>query len=100
LLFQTVAEKYKIISNNTQAIFIYKYNEESRELYDHIKDLDFLSRKEYQLISQYCVQVYEKFLKDNDSFIGVERCGVRVWHGSYSPNFGLPIIEDFNTLII
>ena len=100
LLFQTVAEKYKIISNNTQAIFIYKYNEESRELYDHIKDLDFLSRKEYQLISQYCVQVYEKFLKDNDSFIGVERYGVRVWHGSYSPNFGLPIIEDFNTLII
>ena len=100
LLFQNVADKYKIISNNTQAIFIYKYNEESRKLYNHIKKLDFLSRKEYQLTSQYCVQVYEKFLKENNSFVGIERCGVKVWHGSYSPYYGLPFIEDFNTLII
>ncbi len=100
LLFQTVADKYKIINNTTQAIFVYNYNEESRELYNHIKNLEFLSKKEYQLISQYCVQVYGNFLIENNSFVGMERCGVIVWHGSYSSKLGLPLIEDFNTLII
>lgn len=100
LLFQTVADKYKIINNKTRAIFVYKYNEESQELYNHIKNQEFLIRKEYQQISQYCVQVYEKFLNDNSSFVGVERCGIMVWHGSYSPKLGLPLIEEYNTLII
>jgi CRISPR-associated endonuclease/helicase Cas3 len=99
LLYQTVAEKYKIIDSNSQAIFVYDYNDDSRQLYNQVKDKEYLTKQERQLVSQYCVQVYDNFLRDNASFIGSERCGLLVWHGSYSSDVGLPFIEDFNVLI-
>ena len=100
LLYQTVSEKYKIIDKKTQTLFVYKYNEESRKLYDRIKDLEFVTRQDYQLVSQYCVQVYEKFVRDNNSFILPEKCGINVWHGSYDMAYGLPFVEDLKPLII
>lgn len=99
LRYQTVSDKYKIIDKKTQTLFIYKYNEESRKLYDRIKDQEFLSKQDYQLVSQYCVQVYDKFVDNNKSFILLEKCGVNVWHGTYDKELGLPFIEDFKPLI-
>lgn len=99
LLFQTVAEKYKIIDGKSQALFIYDYNCESRELYNQVKDKEYLTKQERQKVSQYCVQVFDNFLRDNASFIGNERCGLLIWHGAYSSDVGLPFIEDFNVLI-
>lgn len=99
LNFQTVAEKYKIIDNNAQPVFVYKYDDESRKLYDRIKNQDYLSRQDRQELSQYCVQVYDKFLEDNSSFIGYEQCGITVWFGSYSPDYGLPFTDEFNPVI-
>lgn len=99
-LYQTVSEKYKIIDKKTQTLFVYKYNEESRKLYDRIKNQEFMSKLDYQLVSQYCVQVYEMFVRDNNSYILPEKCGISVWHGSYDNEFGLPFIEDLKPLII
>ena len=99
LLFQTVAEKYKIIDSKSQTLFIYDYNRESRELYNQVKDKEYLTKQERQKVSQYCVQVFDNFLRDNASFIGSERCGLLIWHGAYSSDVGLPFIEDFNVLI-
>ena len=99
LLFQTVTDKYKIIDSETQSIFVYNYNNESRLLYHQVKDKDYLTRHERQQISQYCVQVYDGFIRDNVPFVGYEQCGLPVWHGSYSPDYGLPFVEDFNVLI-
>ena len=96
-LFQTVADKYKIIDNNTQPIFVYQYDETSREIYNRIKDQDYLSRQDRQEISQYCVQVYENFIEDNN--ILPERSGILVWYGTYDKDFGLPFIGEFNTII-
>lgn len=98
-LFQTVADKYKIIDNNTQPIFVYQYDEKSRELYNRIKDQDYLSRQERQEVSQYCVQVYDNFTKDNSALIGFEQCGISIWYGSYDPDFGLPFKDEFNPVI-
>lgn len=99
LLYQTVAEKYKIIDSKTQDLFVYDYNDEGRRLYYQVKDKEYLNRQERQQISQYCVQVYDNFVRDNNAFIGYEQCGLSVWHGSYSPDYGLPFIEEFNVLI-
>jgi CRISPR-associated endonuclease/helicase Cas3 len=99
LLYQTVAEKYKIIDSKTQPLFIFEYNDESRRLYYQVKDKEYLTRQERQQISQYCVQVYDNFVRDNNAFIGYEQCGLSVWHGSYSPDYGLPFSEEFNVLI-
>lgn len=98
-LFQTVADKYKIIDNNTQPVFVYQYDEKSRELYNRIKDQDYLSRQERQEVSQYCVQVYDNFTKDNSALIGFEQCGISIWYGSYDPDFGLPFKDEFNPVI-
>ena len=100
LLYQTVSEKYKLIDKKTQTLFIYKYNEESRKLYDRIKGQAFISRHDYQLVSQYCVQVYDKFIQDNNSYILPEKCGIHVWHGSYDMAYGLPFVEDLKPFII
>ena len=100
LLYQTVSEKYKIIDKKTQTLFVYKYNEESRKLYDRIKGQEFMSRRDCQMVSQYCVQVYEKFVRDNNSYILPEKCGISVWHGSYDMAYGLPFIEDLKPIII
>ena len=99
LLYQTVAEKYKIIDSKTHALFVYDYNIESRQLYYQVKDKEYLTRQERQQISQYCVQVYDNFIQDNKFFIGYEQCGISVWHGSYSSDFGLPFIDELNVLI-
>ena len=64
-----------------------------------MKDKEYLTKQERQHVSQYCVQVFDDFKKNNEAFIVNERCGLSVWHGSYSPDFGLPFIEDFNVLI-
>ena len=103
LNYQDVAEKYKIIDNSTQSIFIYKYNEDSRKLYNRIKDQDFLTKQERQEVAQYCVQVYEKFIEDNEKpdtpFITNTKSGIKIWNGSYDPDLGLPFKDEFNPII-
>lgn len=99
LLYQTVADKYKIIDSNSKSLFVYEYNSDSRLLYSQVKDKEYLTKQERQQVAQYCVQVYDNFPCDNASFIGSERCGLLVWHGAYSPYCGLPFIEDFSVLI-
>lgn len=89
LMFQNVADKYRIINSQTRTLFIYRYNEEGLRLYNEIKDKDFLSRKEYQLIAQFCVQVYDRFANDNYGKIVELNNGVNLWSGAYTEEFGL-----------
>lgn len=99
LNYQTVADKYKIIDNSTQPLFVYKYSEKSLELYHRLKLKDFLTRQERQEVAQYCVQVYDKFKEDNSSLIGYEQNGLIIWYGSYDQAFGLPFKDEFNPII-
>jgi CRISPR-associated endonuclease/helicase Cas3 len=54
-----------------------------------IKDKEYLSRKDYQKIAQYCVQVYEWFTKANANKISEISNGVKIWFGAYSKEIGL-----------
>lgn len=98
-LFQTVADKYKIIDNNTQSIFVYTYNQRSKELYNQVKNKDFITRRERQEISQYCVQIYDEFREKNSTLIGHESSGMLIWYGSYDIDLGLPYKDEFNFVI-
>lgn len=89
LMFQNVADKYHIIDSNTTSLFVYRYNEESLCLYKEIIGKEFLTRKEYQQIAQYSVQVHSKFEKDNADRIAETSNGVKIWSGAYSENYGL-----------
>ena len=68
---------------------IYQYDNESKHLYNEIKDKEYLSRKDYQKIAQYCVQVYEWFTKANANKISEISNGVKIWFGAYSKEIGL-----------
>ena len=89
LMFQDVADMYHIINSNTTTLFIYQYDNESKHLYNEIKDKEYLSRKDYQKIAQYCVQVYEWFTKANANKISEISNGVKIWFGAYSKEIGL-----------
>lgn len=89
LMFQDVADMYHIINNNNTSLFIYRYDGESLNLYNEIKDKEFLSRKDYQQIAQYSVQVSDWFTKANADKIGETSNGVKIWLGAYSIEIGL-----------
>ena len=88
LLFENVADKYRIINSSTESIFIYRYNEDSLLLYNEVKDKEYLSRYDCQRIAQYSVQVYDKFLNHNSSKIA-EVNNLKIWSGAYSDEYGL-----------
>ena len=88
-MFQDVADMYHIINSNTITLFIYGYNDESKFLYNEIKDKEYLSRKDYQQIAQYSVQVYEWFMNNNANKIDETPNGVKIWFGAYSKENGL-----------
>lgn len=100
LKYQTVSEKYKIIDNKAQSVFVLNYDTDSLELYNRIKKQEYLSRQDRHFVSQYSVQVYDNFITKNRRFIRREECGITVWIGSYSKDFGLSFEEELRTLII
>lgn len=94
LMFQDVADIYHIIDSSATSLFVYRYNEESLQLYKDITGKEYLSRKDYQQIAQYCVQVYNKFERDNSDKIAETTNGVKIWSGAYSEEFGLSNEEE------
>lgn len=94
LMFQDVADKYQIIDSSATSLFVYRYNEKSLQLYKEITSKEYLSRKDYQHIAQYCVQVYNKFERDNSDKIAETTNGIKVWSGAYSEDFGLSNEEE------
>lgn len=94
LMFQDVADIYHIIDSSATSLFVYRYNEESLQLYKEITGKEYLSRKDYQQIAQYCVQVYNKFERDNSDNIAETTKGVKIWSGAYSEEFGLSNEEE------
>ena len=89
LMFQDVADMYHIINSNTTSLFIYRYDSKSLNLYNGIKDKEFLSRKDCQQIAPYSVQVSDWFTRTNADKIGETENGVKFWVGAYSKEIGL-----------
>lgn len=89
LMFQDVADQYRIIGSNTISLFVYRYDDDSLRLYNEIKGKAFLNRMDYQTVAQYCVQVYDKFATLNDNNIIEFENGVKIWTGAYSEEYGL-----------
>ena len=63
--FETVNDSYRIIENSSEGLFIYNYNEESRQLLHSLEYKEFLSRDDYRKMQAYTVQVYENFIFQN-----------------------------------
>lgn len=88
-MFQDIADIYHIINSNTTSLFIYQYNDESKLIYNEIKDKEYLNRKNYQRIALYSVQVSDRFINDNKDKIVKSSNGIEIWFGAYSQEIGL-----------
>ncbi len=90
--FKTIASVYRIINKPTKSLFIWNYNEDSKQLYERIKYKPGLSRDDFRDIQSYSVQVYDTFLNRTVGMWEEKQQGLRVWFGNYHTDTG--IVED------
>lgn len=102
--FANVADKYRLIDNNTQPVFVWNYNDDSKKLSETLrakaqKRLP-LSREEFRAMQQYSVQVYEAELRKSAGRWETVHGDIIVWNGGYDEDTGLRIAaQNADTLI-
>jgi CRISPR-associated endonuclease/helicase Cas3 len=89
--FETVNDSYRIIQKATEGLFIYNFNEDSRQLLHSLRYKEFLGRNDYRKMQDYTVQVYENFIFQNADLIETMPQGLRVWHGKYDQATGISV---------
>lgn len=89
--FKTVGETYRIIDKATRGLFVYNYNDDSKQLIDDIQRRQYLSRDDFRKMQGYTVQVYENFIfKNKDSIVETSH-GVLIWYGGYDEKRGITV---------
>jgi CRISPR-associated endonuclease/helicase Cas3 len=91
LHFSTVNDSYKLIKDATIPLFIYRYDEESRSLFNSISAKEFPNRDDYRKMQQYTVQVFpsSKIFRENRDLIETTAQGISLWHGGYDIKTGI-----------
>jgi hypothetical protein len=89
--FKTVNDVYHVIKDGSEGIFIYNYNEESKQLLHSLEHKEFLSRDDYRKMQAFTVQVYSHFLVKNASMCKTMPQGFIVWYGNYDPETGISV---------
>lgn len=89
--FQTVNDSYRIISDDTESLFVYLYSDESRELFHSIEHKEFLSRDDYRKMQAFTVQVYRRFTIRNAATCKLMPQGFMVWYGNYDRETGISL---------
>jgi len=87
--FEAVSNSYKIIDKPTISVFIYKYNDESKDIFNSIQYKLLLSKADYRKLQTYSVQVYQSFLFKNAHLYQELPQGILVWYGAYDKNTGI-----------
>jgi CRISPR-associated endonuclease/helicase Cas3 len=89
--FKTANDSYHLIKDATEGLFIYNYNEESRQLLHSLEYKEFLSRADYRKMQMYTVQVYNYFIIQNASMCKLMPQGFMVWYGNYDSKTGISV---------
>ncbi len=95
--FETVANTYHLIEQNTTSLFILNYNQATRDFYESVKYKPYLSKEEYQYMQLFSVQVFDNFLGKTVGQWEEKEQGFYVWYGSYDKDTGItpdPILTD------
>jgi CRISPR-associated endonuclease/helicase Cas3 len=89
--FKAVNDSYRIIRNTTEGLYIYNYNDASRQLLHSLEYKEFLSRDDYRKMQAYTVQVYKHFIFQNGAMCKTMPQGFMVWYGNYDPETGISV---------
>lgn len=89
--FETVNDSYRYLDDHSEGLFIYNYNEESRQLLHSLQCKEYLSRDDYRAMQPFTVQAYENFIFQNREDIKMSPHGLKIWYGNYDPDTGISV---------
>ena len=89
--YQIVNDSYRIISNVTEGLFIYNYDDETRRLFHSLEHKEFLSKDDYRKMQMFTVQVYKYFIIQNAEICKLMPQGFMVWYGNYDRATGISV---------
>jgi len=89
--FQTVNDSYRIISDVTEGLFIYNYDDESRRFLHSLEYKEFLSKDDYRKMQVFTVQVCKYFIIQNAEMCKLMPQGFKVWYGNYDRATGISV---------
>ncbi|HDL01767.1 MAG TPA: CRISPR-associated helicase Cas3', partial [candidate division Zixibacteria bacterium] len=89
--FKTVNDSYRIIDNTAEGLYIYNYNEESRQLLHSLEHKEFLSKDDYRRMQAYTVNAYKNFILQNSESCKTMPQGFMVWYGNYDKKTGISL---------
>jgi CRISPR-associated endonuclease/helicase Cas3 len=89
--FETVNDSYRYLDDQSQGLFIYNYNGESRRLLHSLQYKEYLSRDDYRAMQPFTVQAYENFIFQNREDVKTSPHGFKIWYGNYDPATGISV---------
>lgn len=89
--FETVNDSYRYLDDHSEGLFIYNYNDESRQLLHRLQDKMFLSRDDYRAMQPFTVQAYANFIHQNREDVNTSPHGFKIWYGNYDPATGISV---------
>ena len=89
--FETVNDSYRYLDDNSEGLFVYNYNEGSRQLLHSLQYKEFLSRDDYRAMQPFTVQAYENFIFQNREDVRTSPHGFKIWYGNYDPATGISV---------
>lgn len=89
--FETVNDSYRYLDDHSEGLFIYNYNDESRQLLHKLQNKPFLSRDDYRAMQPFTVQSYENFIYQNREDVKTSPHGFKIWYGNYDPATGISV---------
>jgi CRISPR-associated endonuclease/helicase Cas3 len=89
--FETVNDCYHFLDDASEGLFIYHFNEESRQLLHSLEYKKYLSRDDYRAMQPFTVQAYEHFIYKNGDDIKTAPQGFKIWYGNYDQATGISV---------
>ncbi|RYG97577.1 MAG: hypothetical protein EON58_09425 [Alphaproteobacteria bacterium] len=96
--YEAVAEKFKMIQQDTVDVFVTGYHpkddpEAAQRILDKIERNGEMTRRLWREASPFVVSLYSHLVKNNALEVVP---GFRVWKGSYDPRLGIPLNADIS----
>lgn len=89
--FETVNDSYRYLDDHSEGLFIYNYNDESRQILHSLQYKEYLSRDDYRAMQPFTVQAYENFIFQNRGDVKTSPHGFKIWYGNYDPATGISV---------
>lgn len=89
--FETVNNSYHYLDDHSEGLFIYHYNEESRQLLHKLQEKKFFSRDDFRDMQRFTVQAYANFIYQNRDDVKTSQHGFKIWYGNYDPVTGISV---------